>query len=573
MADSNRSESSPWRDLVRCRISRRGLLAGGAAAAGAFLPLGLRRVEAAELTAPPQEGTRPPFTPIRPTTEDRLVLPQGYRYDLLRAYGDPIGPGIEFGYNADFTAFFPIDLPAGGRSSTDGLLWVNHEYPNPLLMHGNRRGEKTPEEEEIERRGVGGSVIRVRRGSDGRWSYLDDPRNRRMDGRTRCILTGPAAGSEGVRGAVEVVGSVGNCSGGMTPWGTVLSCEENFQDYLPPAGPGGWGYGWRDYVEEHHGWVVEVDPFDPDFVPRKRTALGRFRHENVAIRLTPDGRVVAYQGDDKRNSCVYRFVSHGRYVPGDREANLRLLDSGTLYAADFGEGRWVALDYASQPRLRSARRPDGSFLFRNQADVLVEAREAALTLGATPVDRPEDIEIHPRTGDVYIALTNNTDHGNFHGQIIRLRERDNVPDAATFDWDIFAVGGPQSGFSSPDNLVFDPHGNLWMVTDITSNRIGRGIHAFQGNNAMFFFATEGPDAGKAVQFASGPVECELTGPWWTPDGTTLFLSVQHPGEESRSLDALTSHWPANDGRSVPLPAVVAITGFPGWDPRLSYHAW
>ncbi|MCX6048393.1 MAG: DUF839 domain-containing protein, partial [Chloroflexi bacterium] len=174
-------------------------------------------------------------------------------------------------------------------------------------------------------------------------------------------------------------------------------------------------------------------------------------------------------------------------------------------------------------------------------------------------DRPEDIEIHPLDGSVYMSLTNNTGHGNFHGQIVRLQEDNDDPASETFSWSIFAVGGPQSGFSSPDNLVFDGKGNLWMVTDVSSSRLNAGIYKFLGNNGMFYFHTSGSDAGVAYQFASGPVECEMTGPSWTPDGSTLFLSVQHPGEESASLTELSSHWPAG-GKELPRPALVTITG-------------
>jgi uncharacterized protein len=571
----NDSSNSLWHQLLESRISRRTALKGSLAAAGAsMLPLSLETASAAPGEAParPNRGaaanTRPPFTPIRPTTADDLVLPRGYRYDVLRVYGDEIAAGQPFGYNADFTAYMPIDWLEGGQSSTDGLLWVNHEYPNPLLQHGNLTGPKTPEQIAIERTSVGGSVFRVQRQRNGRWSFVADSHNRRVTGFTKCMLTGPVAGTAGVRGAVEVSGSVGNCSGGVTPWGTVLSCEENVDDYGAPLEQGGFGYGWdQSYVKEHQGWVTEVDPYTPSSTPMKRTAMGRFRHENVAIRLSANNRVVAYMGDDKNDSCVYKFVSDGAYDPRNREANLRLLETGKLYAADFQNGKWLLLDYATQKPLQNAKAPDGKPLFTSQADVLLDARAAALALRATPVDRPEDLEVHPLTGHVYVALTNNSVHGNFHGQIVRLIEENNNPEATAFQWDFFAVGGPQSGFSSPDNLVFDPYGNLWMVTDISSSRTGKGIYAFQGNNAMFFFATEGPNAGKAVQFASGPVECELTGPAWTPDGRTMFLAIQHPGEESSGLDKLTSHWPNLNGDPMPRPGVVAITGFPGWRRR------
>jgi uncharacterized protein len=564
-------EKSLWHQLLETRLSRRTALKGGLAAAGAsLLPLSLRHTAAAPSAALPhtdtisQTGLRAPFEPIRPTTADDLVLPRGYRYSPLRIYGDEIAPGQPFGYNSDFIGYFPIDGLEGGQSSVDGLLWNNHEYNNPLLQHGWTGGPKTPEQIRIERTSLGGSIFRVQRNRDGVWSFVQDSHNRRITGYTTCRLTGPAAGSPGVRGATEVSGSVGNCSGGVTPWGTVLTCEENVDEYGEPVTVP-FGSGWDEsYIKQHHGWVVEVDPYNPAHVPTKHTAMGRFRHENVALRVSPGKPVVAYMGDDRNDSCVYKYVTFGAYDPRDRAANFTLLEAGKLYVADFGNGKWIRLDYDTQSGLQSAKGSDGKPLFTSQADVVLDARGAALALRATPVDRPEDLEVHPITGHVYVALTNNTAHGNFHGQIVRIVETDNNPESETFDWDFFAVGGPQSGFSSPDNLAFDPYGNLWMVTDISTSRIAKGIYSFQGNNAMFFFNTEGPNAGRAIQFASGPVECELTGPYWTPDGTTMFLSIQHPGEESRSLDALTSHWPNLNGDPLPRPGVVAITGFPGW---------
>lgn len=198
------------------------------------------------------------------------------------------------------------------------------------------------------------------------------------------------------------------------------------------------------------------------------------------------------------------------------------------------------------------------YTITSQAEVLTYAPQAARALGATRTDRPEDIEIHPETGDVYIAFTNNSNHGNFHGQITRMMEKDGDHEATEFGWDIFAVGGPQSGFSSPDNLVFDRKGNLWMVTDISTSSVTKGIYQFQGNNAMFMFPTSGEDVGKAYMFASGPVDVEMTGPTWLGDDT-LFLAAQHPGENSPSLAELTSHWP-NGGDDQPRAGVVAIVG-------------
>jgi hypothetical protein len=558
-------ERSPgiWHRLLNERLSRRSMIAAAAGAGAAMLlPMRLERVEGA---VPARRGAprlQPPFEPIRPTSADELVLPRGYRFDVLRMYGDEIGPGLPYGYNNDFVAYFPMDLLQGGSSARDGLLWVNHENPSPLFLHGNTRGRKTPEQLQIERTSVGGSIFRVTRDDDGRWAFRDDAHNRRVTADTPCELTGPAAGSDAVSGARTVIGSVANCSGGMTPWGTALSCEENYQDYAMQPPPEGAGYGWGlDFPETHHGWVVEHDVFDPHSTPRKHTAMGRFHHENVALTVAPSGRVVGYMGDDKRDCCVYKFVSEGVYVPGDRAANMRLLEAGRLYAADFGDGRWILLDHATQPRLREVR--EGRRTFHNQGDVLTFAHDAAIRLGATPVDRPEDLEVHPHTGHVYISLTNNSLHGNYHGQIVRIMEMGDDPEAEEFRWDFFAVGGPQSGFSSPDNLVFDVYGNLWMATDVSGGSLNEGIHAFLGNNSFFFFATEGPQAGRAYQFASGPNGCELCGPWFTPDGTTMFLSVQHPGAGTRALANPTSHWPRG-GDSLPRPAVVAITGFPGW---------
>jgi hypothetical protein len=354
---------------------------------------------------------------------------------------------------------------------------------------------------------------------DGKW-------NRRYDARTEHRLTGPAAS---VDGGPRAIGTLANCSGGVTPWGTVLSCEENFHNFFE------WG---PTYQKRHYGWVVEIDPFDPAATPRKHTAMGRFRHENVAIRVLPDGTVVAYMGDDKRDSCVFRFVAERRLAdPRDRAANLSILENGRLYAADFGRGRWIPL-----PMTEAA---------------LTDAAQTALDLGATPVDRPEDLEVHPLDGSVFIALTNNAGHGNFHGHIVRLVEEGN--DA--FEWSVFATGGPQSGFSCPDNLLFDERGNLWMCTDVSDEVVGRGIHRFMGNNAMFLLPHD-YDGGKIYRFANGPVECELTGPAWTPDGSTMFLSVQHPGGDSPDLATKgpSSHWP-DGGSAMPRGAVVAITGF------------
>ena len=314
--------------------------------------------------------------------------------------------------------------------------------------------------------------------------------------------------------------------------------------------------------------MVEVDPFDRESKPRKHTWLGRLRHENIVLRISEFGKVVAYTGHDQPDECIYKFVSSGTYDPENREANMDLLSDGMLYVADFANGRWVALDYENNPIFRDND-------FKSQADVLVRAPEAAKLSEeedgdpiGTPMDRCEDIEvhpetgtIHPETGTIYAALTNNADHGSFHGQILRMYEKDGNAEATEFTFEIFAAGGPNTGFSSPDNLAFDRKGNLWMVTDISSSSLNKGIYTpFQNNGVFVMRGANDAMRGEPVQFASGPVEAEMTGPAFAPDGRTLFLAVQHPGEESESVENPSSTWPHDDD-NIPKPSVVAITGF------------
>ncbi len=360
----------------------------------------------------------------------------------------------------------------------------------------------------------------------------------------------------------------------------ILTCEENFQDYYGERSESAQNeageseddqpeqleisetYRWLDdpgsaQPPEHYGWVVEVDPFDKNSKPRKHTWLGRLRHENAAVRVSEGGRVVVYTGHDEEDQCIYKFVSSGTLSPDDREANMDLLSDGMLYVADFANGRWVPLDFENNPIFRDND-------FASQADVLVRAPEAAALAEedgdpiGTPMDRCEDIEV-ARDGTVYASLTNNTDHGNFYGHILRLTEAGGDAEAEEFAFEVFATGGPQTGFASPDNLAFDREDNLWVVTDMSSSKLNDGIYKTFKNNGAFFMpaGTAGP-GGDVYQFASGPVEAELTGPYFTPDGKTLFLAIQHPGEETESVDEPTSTWPDGD---IPRPAVVAIIGF------------
>lgn len=500
------------------------------------------------------------FTPIEPSDADDLILPAGYKYDVVAAYGDVINKaGETFGFNCDFTMYLPMN-----GSSERGLLWVNHEYSSDVFVHGARQGDKyTAEQIRTMLYVQGGSIIEVYRGQDGVWKMdAGSKYARRVTGLTPFHLTGPARGSKAVGGKTEVQGTFANCSGGMTLWNTVLSCEENFETTSEDAG----------LNPTHYGWVIEVDPFDSGFQVRKHTALGRFHHENSAMGLAKDGRVVVYMGDDTTDACVYKFISKGAYSPSAGRANSELLTEGTLYAADMKKGRWIALTVdAVQRALKDAKFKAPSAVklsqadllkkYAAQADVLVNAAEVAVLLGATPTDRPEDLEISPFDSSIFIAHTNNDKHGNIHGHITRFFEKDNDLGATEFDFEIFAAGGRQSGFSAPDNLTFDSNGNLWTVTDISSSKLNTGVYSSFKNNGVFVIPTTGPSTGHALQFASAPVEAEMTGPWFTPDERTLFMAVQHPGEETSDLKQPTSMWPHRKGDTMPRPSVVAITGF------------
>lgn len=540
-----------------------------------------------------------PYTPVAPTRADAFVLAPELRVELLAVEGDPLalaapssGPAL-FGSGCDHLAFLPIDLHERGPdlaapqrgfvaatcSSREGLLVVNHEALTPRLFHADWQAAagvaKSAAQLAAEQHALGLSVVHVRRDDAGAWRVVEGSRfTRRVDANALLALRGPAATLDG---GPRARGTFANCSGGRTPWGTVLSCEENFHEFASDDAEFEYRWPKEPYAtRRHYGWVVEIDPFEPQSTPRKQTALGRFRHENVAVRVAADGTLACYMGDDRNDGFLYKFVAAGK-VSGDRAKDRALLESGTLYVAQIDgwgaagagavssapkRGRWLPLALAEQAALREAKGDDGQPLFANDGEVVAEAPVAAKRLGATPLERPEDSEIDPRDGSLFVALTNHKKKTpkDWHGRIVRLEEAGGDAAAREFVVGDFAVGGPDAGFSCPDNLAFDGNGDLWVTSDMTSEEIGGPEYGPRGNNGLFFFRTRGPQAGVAVQVASGPVDCELTGPCFTPDGTTLFLSVQHPGETSKSRAQLTSHWPRGGGE-LPRSAVVAITGF------------
>jgi uncharacterized protein len=522
------------------------------------------------------------FEPLLPSSDDALLLPRGFDQQLLIAYGDRFTRSRErFGFNADFTAFFPRTA-----DGSEGLLAVNHEYVGTDTdYYGQAFAEVVGGVPTLSDRksDVGVSVVHIRKNANASWTVLDSTLNRRLHADSLVIADGPA-----LQGLSNVGGTLGNCSGAHTPWNTLLTCEENYQDYVPEDlvtnGVGTVG-GLFQKNGTHFGWVVEIDPHDPNSVPVKHTWLGRFRHENVALRTAPNSQVIAYMGDDRTNGHVYKFVSAARYVPGSA-ANKGLLGDGRLYSAQFnadGTGRWIELapgtTLNTYPGSQVPTVPAGATtlgaVYGTQGNILIDAYRASNLVGATPTARPEDVEVHPSDNSVYIAFTANATatnslFTNIYGELVRLIESSGDGLGTSFTWQRWKAGGPNNAalaghvFAAPDNLSFDKAGNMWVVTDISSanlNGANANYTAFK-NNGFFFIPTSGAHQGTAFQFASGPCESELTGPSWTPDEQTLFLAVQHPGEVNGTRKGAIvaprgSNWPKG-GSSAPLSAVVVI---------------
>ncbi len=488
---------------------------------------------------------------VAASDQDDLLLAKGLDYHTIIKWGDKISNKDHFGFNNDFTCFIPFDE----NNPKDGLLWVNHEYVNPLFVSNfNFHDFEKPEEhrtiEQIDKEmyNVGGSIIRIKE-ENGKWKIVEnDPHNRRITAQTPIQLNWDTP----IKGKTTVMGTLSNCSGGITPWQTFLTCEENYDgcfgeteyDEQNVATHRPSWYGWEKFYEyppEHYGWVVEINPKDGS--AQKHIALGRFAHECCTVYELEDKRVVAYTGDDKNNEHLYKFISS---KPGS-------LKEGTLYVADTINGKWLALDWENQPVLKGK--------FKDQTEVLIRAREAAKLLGATELNRPEDIEIDPITGNIFVTLTNNKSKDDFHGSILKIEENNAAFDALDFKASTYIAGGEENGFSCPDNLAFDQSGNLWMTSDMSGSSMNKEDKPYMPfkNNSLFVIPRYGKDAGKVIRVASAPRDAELTGPWFSPDGKTLFLSVQHPGEQTTDVNNPTSKWPF-DKDNIPKPAVVAITG-------------
>jgi uncharacterized protein len=633
-------------EVLARRWSRRGLVKGGIAAGLVLTAAGRELRAAAAQGATPVAGEAAQvggltFVPITLDAGDDIVVAAGHTAVPFLRWGDPIMAGApewdltnqsaaaqeqQFGYNCDWIAYFP--LPQGSESADHGLLVVNHEYTNPELMFPGYL-TKNPEFEalenpdnappdipefltnptqasvDVELAAHGLSIVEVQRTDAGQWQLVQDsPYNRRLTATTPMQATGPAAGidllqtSEDPTGT-QVLGTINNCAGGMTPWGTALTGEENFQQYfanlaaLPEDDPlwtlhdrFGIGEGaserrWEEFYPRfdlaqepneplRFGWIVEIDPYDPDSTPKKRTALGRVKHEGATTAVAPGGQLALYTGDDERFDYAYKFVTSGTYNADDRAANADLLDEGTLYVAKFnddGTGEWLPLVYGEEPLIEA----NG---FASQGEVLVKTRLAADALGATKMDRPEDFETNPVTGKVYLVCTNNNQRTleqadfanprphNFAGHIIEISEDNDDHAATSFSWEIFILAGDPtdsgtwysgydgdvSPFAAPDNLTFDNDGNIWISTDGMPNNL-------PGNDGLFAAPTAGDERGRSMQFFSTVPGAECSGPIFNPDNTALWVSVQHPGEEG-TLEEPLSLWP--DGEGAPRPSVVLI---------------
>jgi len=467
---------------------------------------------------------------ISPSLKDELLLAPGLSYSIVAKYEDPINESEVFGFNNDYINLIPL-------AHNDLLLWVNHEYVHPLWVGGYERTKKNVE---AERKLVGGSLIRVKK-ENNKWVLKEnDPLNRGVRGDTPIVF----ANDVKVKGTNTAIGTLANCAGGKTPWNTFLTCEENYHSFygerLPDGSVSKSMTSWETHFPlppEHYGWVVEIEPKTGK--AKKHTTLGRFAHESATCAVAKEGNCVVYSGDDKNDEHLYKFISN----------TSSSLEEGTLYVANIEKGLWLPLDLEKSPLLKKK--------FKSQLDVMINTRAAAKLLGATPLDRPEDIEVNPKTGDVFVALSNNKPKNNYHGQILKITESSSDHGSLKFSSSTYKTGGTEGGFSCPDNMVFDRNGNLWLTTDISGKSVGKGTYKGFGNNALFVIPASGKQAGQAIQVASAPVDAELTGPCFSPDQKTLFLSVQHPGETTKDLSNPTSTWP--DGKK-PRPSVVAIQG-------------
>lgn len=627
----NDSGNHTFDEVLEARVGRRRLMIGGLASAAGFFagPVALSRAAGAATTgASTTTAASSPllgFASVANTGADTVVVPPGYTARPFIRWGDPVnptGPAFkpdatntteeqeqQWGMHNDGMHYFPLSV---ATANVEGLLVANHEYTDDGLLHPGGMEPWTADKVRKSQAAHGVSVVHIRK-QGGNWQVVDSPYARRITGYTPTTFSGPAAGHRLLRTGADptgktALGTLNNCSNGATPWGTYLTCEENFNGYFTtaadPVSPefrrygiakDGFGYRWHEWdkrfdADSHphepnrFGWVVEVNPWEPNSAPVKRTALGRFKHEGAFVTEANDGRAVVYSGDDERFEYIYKFVSTEPWrdaIDGGRSP----LDEGTLHVARFsadGTGTWIPLVW-SEGGLTAAMG------FADQGEVLVKARQAGDAVGATKMDRPEWITQNPLTRELYVTLTNNTQRGtegraptdaanprprNSYGHILRWWEQDLDSASTTFTWDIYLLAGDPAqsdptkqgtfvgndAFGSPDGLAFDDDGRIWIQTDISVSNIGRTDYANVPNNAML---AGDPHTAEVRRFLVGPKGCEVTGIAQTPNGRTMFVNIQHPGEPTDERTDPTkplaiSTWPDGPTGGRPRSSLVVI---------------
>ncbi|MDW3181891.1 PhoX family phosphatase [Roseobacter sp.] len=632
-------------DVINSRYGRRDMLKGMLGVSATTALFGTSAMIAPrQATAAGHAKGRYNFEELTWGNDEKHHIAEGYNADILLRWGDPITADApefdvmnqtaeaqlqQFGYNNDYVGFTALN-----DEGTRGLLCVNHEYTNEEVMFsGLGRQDRdgftgmTKELVDIEMAAHGGSVVEIAQGEDGKWALVrDSAYNRRITPlNTEMTIDGPAAGHTRMKTNADpegmtVIGTVNNCAGGMTPWGTYLMAEENFHGYFwtdvvdgedkpdisaqPEAAnmkrygvPGRW-YAWGQYHDRWNidkepnepnrwGWIVEVDPRNPDAAPIKHTALGRFRHEGAETTISSSGKLVIYSGDDNRFDYQYKYVSGGTVTDENAVFGSPLMSDGTLYVARFdadGTVEWMPLVHGEGPLTAE----NG---FNSQADVMIDTRIAADLLGATPMDRPEDAQPGPN-GTAYIMLTNNTrrtaDQVNAanprpessFGHIIEIKEDGGDHASTTGTWSILVKCGdptieevgaqwnPETSengwFGSPDNCAFDADGRLWISTDQ-----GSGWGKTGKSDGLYSLETDGDLRGHSKLFFRCPVGGELCGPYFHDSGETLFLAVQHPGtdgtkdfkgfERNSTFEDPATRWPDFDPAMPPRPSVVVVT--------------
>lgn len=600
--------------VVESALSRRGFLGGILAMGSAAAAMGSLSGVGALMSSTSAEAStsRFAFKPIAIATDNTVHVPEGYTWEVLAKWGDPL-----------FSSAAPFSDETGGDAAsadkifgenTDGMelflignrqvIAVNHEYVNPEInLPKNDKGNPASAEDVMKLQNLQGvTVMEVAEGENGWGIVVDSPFNRRITHLTPMKISGPAAGSDLLKTeadptGTQSLGTFNNCGAGKTPWGTYLTCEENFNGYFGttdaafklPDDYKRYGivaetrYAYEKFdprfdvaknpnEPRRAGYVVEIDPSDASSTPVKRTALGRIKHENAAVVIARDGRVVVYMGDDERGEFLYKYVSNDVYVPGGDTS--KLLDEGMLYVAKFsdeGTGEWLALT------------PETTGMKADE--IAVFTRMAASKVGATTMDRPEWVAVNPVAIEAYCCLTNNTNRGvtkdgklrtnaggdqmtlnavnprekNGYGQIVRWYPMNDDHADAKFQWDLFAMAGNPvvhkdsayagsqninegNMFNSPDGMMFDTTGLVWIQTDGEDSN--EGDFAGQGNNQML---AGDPVTGRIERFLTGPKGSEVTGLTWSADKRTMFVGIQHPD----------APFPEGEGK-LPRSAIIAI---------------